>query len=360
MQKFSIKSRHGDYRVAVGEGAWRALRQFPLSRYSSTFVITEKPLWSRWGAAFSTESGLKDAAVVFVPRGETSKSLRVLGNLGEQLSRRGADRRSLLILFGGGVIGDLGGFLASAFMRGVDCVQTPTTVLAQVDSSIGGKTAVNVGETKNLLGAFYPPRLVVSEPRVLASLTPRNFRSGLYEVVKHAILSGPEDFALLERAIGSMAPGETKALGPIICRAVKVKVDVVNRDEHEAGLRMTLNLGHTFGHAIEEATGYGRFTHGEAIGWGLIAIARLARRLNVLRLDDAERIESLVRRVGPLRGIRDLRWAQIERLLPRDKKAVGGAVRWVIPEGVGQVRVMTGLPPGEVRAAFREAQQSSH
>ncbi|HEX5482027.1 MAG TPA: 3-dehydroquinate synthase [Terriglobia bacterium] len=357
MQTFTVHSDKFDYNVVVGEGAWRSLRDFPRDHYTSTFIITEKPLWKIWGEPFLHDSGLQLPNLLLVPPGEASKSLRALGNLAAELLRQGADRRSLLVLLGGGVIGDLGGFVASVYMRGIDYIHVPTTILAQVDSSIGGKTAVNLGEMKNLIGTFYPPKLVISEPRVLRSLTPRDFRSGLYEVIKHAILDGPDFFSQLEGCADSLRPDNIDLLAPILPLAARVKVEVVNRDEREANLRMTLNLGHTFGHALEEATHYRRFVHGEAVGWGLLAISRLGQRLRLLESSEGERLESLVRRFGPLPPVRDLPASKILSLLPQDKKAVAGRIQWVIPEKIGKVRVETGVPEKAVAATFREIQK---
>jgi len=245
-------------------------------------------------------------------------------------------------------------------------------VVAQVDSAVGGKTGVNVGAMKNLVGTFYPPRLVLAEPLVLSSLSPRAFRSGLYEVVKHAILIGGPLFTELEislnsgpnhrRSRGKLTAGQVKRLEPILQDAVKVKVEVVNRDEREADWRQVLNLGHTFGHALEEATHYRRFLHGEAVAWGLLAATCLAQRLGVLRSvdqtgSDAQRIIRLVRAVGPLPSIRNIRPRTILELLPRDKKAIAGRICWILPERIGKVKITTGVPGAEVAAAFRDAQK---
>ncbi len=356
METFRVKSEKFTYPVVTGKESWRLFRDVPQGRYSSIFVVTERSLWRRWSKRFIEESGLRTAPALFVPSGEPSKSLQMLERLGGELLRKGADRRSCLVLFGGGVVGDLGAFLASVYMRGVDCIHVPTTLLAQVDSAVGGKTAVNLGEMKNLIGTFYPGRMVLSDPRVLSTLRWRDFRSGLYEVVKHAILDGRSLFKLLETSTHTLRPGAADALESIVARAVKVKVDIVNRDEREANERMTLNLGHTFGHALEEATDYSRFVHGEAVAWGLLAAARLGRRLGLLPATDSDQICALVRRLGPLPSIQDLPPAKILRLLPQDKKAVGGTIRWVIPEKIGKVRVVTGVPRCEVLAAFREIQ----
>jgi 3-dehydroquinate synthase len=357
MQTFKVKSRNFTYPVVIGRGAWQALRNTGARPYTSIFILTEKGLWNRWGKLFLKESGLTVTAVLFVPSGEASKSLQALERLAGQLLKQGADRRSCLVLFGGGVIGDLGGFLASVYMRGIDCIHVPTTILAQVDSAIGSKTAVNLRDMKNLIGTFHPGRMVLSDPRVLSSLSPRNFRSGLYEVVKHAVLEGPALFKQLEENVDFLSPTSIEVLEPILPRAVKVKIDIVNRDEREADLRMLLNLGHTFGHALEEATGYRRFVHGEAVGWGLLAIARLGQHLGVLAPDEASRIADLVRRLGPLPPVRDLSSSKILRLLPQDKKTVGGNIQWVVPEKIGTVRVTTDVPRPAVAASLRDIQR---
>jgi 3-dehydroquinate synthase len=357
MQTFEVKSGKFAYPVVVGRGAWQMLRDKHPDQYSSVFVLTERDLWNRWGELFVRESGLAVKDVLLVPAGESSKSLRALESVARQLLERGADRRSCLVLFGGGVIGDLGGFVSSVYMRGIDCIQVPTTVLAQVDSAIGGKTAVNIREMKNLIGTFHPGRMVLAEPVVLTSLSVRNFRSGLYEVVKHAILDRTNLFAKLEACIDSLRPDDLEPLEEILPAAVKVKVDVVSRDELESDLRLVLNLGHTFGHALEEATGYRRFVHGEAVGWGLLAVVCLAQRLGVLAPSDGKRITEMIRRLGSRPPIRDVSSAKIMRLLPQDKKAIGGQIQWVIPERIGKVRVMKDVPSEAVVASFKDVQR---
>lgn len=357
MRRLRVEAQNGSYDVVVGRGAWRALRPLARAGYSSIFVLTERRLWRRWGTRFIGESGLAKAKLLFVPPGEASKSLKRVEEVAAELLERGADRRSLVIAFGGGVVGDLGGFVASTYMRGIDFVQAPTTVVGQVDSAVGGKTGVNLGAMKNLVGTFAPPRLVVADPVVLGSMRARAFRSGLYEVVKHAILVGDPFFSELERKLDALRADDVKTLAAVLERAVAVKVDVVSRDEREVDLRQVLNLGHTFGHALEEATRYRRFMHGEAVGWGLIAATHLARRAGVLaRGGDEARIIELVRRVGPLPSVSDLAPKAILKLLPRDKKAVGGRVRWVLPERVGKVRVVEDVPPQLVASAWRDVQ----
>lgn len=333
------------------------LQRFPHRKYSSIFILSERALWKRWEADFLKASRLASPHEIFIPSGENSKSIRVAEQVAAKLLQKGADRRSLLIAFGGGVVGDLGGFVASTYMRGIDCVQVPTTVVAQVDSAIGGKTAVNVGEMKNLLGTFAPPRLVLADPVVLSSLPRRAFLSGFYEVAKHAILSGPSLFSLMEEVAGSLSPGSEGKVERLLVRAAQVKVEIVNRDEREADLRRLLNLGHTFGHALEEATGYRRLLHGEAVGWGLLCAARLGVLLNMLDAKEEERIVELVRSIGPLPPIRDLSLGKVKRLFPRDKKAVAGQIHWVVPARIGQVRIVNDVPIGLATEALHSVQQ---
>ena len=352
MRRLQVKSSAGEYAVVVGRGAWRALHR--LQGYSSVFILTELGLWERWGNNLLRDAGWAGLRPILVPSGERSKSLTMAGYVASELLEGGADRRSLLVAFGGGVVGDLGGFVASTYMRGIDYAQAPTTVLAQVDSALGGKTAVNIGAMKNLVGTFYAPRVVVSDPEVLASLPPRAFQSGLYEAVKHAILSGPALFGWLEGKVTGLQPDHITVLETLVTRAAQVKVDVVSRDEREADLRRVLNLGHTYGHALEEATGYRRFLHGEAVAWGMLMVNRLAELLGMMDPAVGKRIAHLVRAVGPLPPLRGLKEEKVLGLLIRDKKAVGGKIHWVLPEGIGKVRVTSDVPDEAVAIAFRE------
>mgnify|MGYP001294805507 CR=1 FL=1 len=359
MQRLNVKSKAGDYEVIVGRGAWKTMGSFPADPYSSIFVLTEERIWKHWRRKFLGDTRLKRQQTLFVLPGEKSKELPVLARLASELLDCGADRGSLLILLGGGVVGDLGGFLASSYMRGIDYINCPTTVLSQVDSAIGGKTAVNLGKAKNLLGSFYPPRRVLADSQVLTSLSPRDLRSGLYEVVKHAILDGPGLFSQIERSVEKMNPQSIEEFEPLFVRAAKVKVDVVNKDEREKELRFVLNLGHTFGHALEEATGYRRFLHGEAVAWGILGVTRLAERLGAVDRDSAARIRNLILQLGRLPSLAQIDPSVVIGLLSKDKKAIGGQIHWVIPERVGKVRVTTDVPLSMAAAALRDVMAES-
>ena len=358
MKTLRVRAKSNSYNVIVGRGSWRALGTLDRAQYTTVFVLTEKGLWEKWGGAFERATRWKDLRTIIVPSGETSKSMRSAERVAGSLLAQGADRRSLLIAFGGGVIGDLGGFVASTYMRGIDYVQVPTTVVAQVDSAIGGKTAVNVGAMKNLVGTFAPPRLVLADPSVLATLDERTFRSGLYEVIKHAVISGLSLFRRLEEDLDKLVPSNARNIGPVLAQAAQVKVNVVSRDEREAGLRRVLNLGHTFGHALEEITHYRRFLHGEAVAWGMLAVTTLAARAGLIKPAEALRIKTLIFRVGKLPPIRDLRVEKVMALLLRDKKSVGGRIHWVLPERIGRIKISADISFEDAANAFREVQQT--
>jgi 3-dehydroquinate synthase len=248
------------------------------------------------------------------------------------------DRKSLIVAVGGGVVGDVAGFVAASLLRGVALVHVPTTIVAQVDSSIGGKTGVNLPEGKNLFGAFYPPRLVLTDPELLRTLPDREFRGGLAEVIKHAIIADAAMFAILEKNFGSILRRDRAALDELIPRNIQIKARVVSRDERESGLREILNFGHTFGHALESVTRYRCYQHGEAVGWGMIAASFLGHELGLTRADDVSRIVALIRRLGPLPAWPRVAAATLVKAMRSDKKARGGVVRFVLSPRIGEAR----------------------
>jgi 3-dehydroquinate synthase len=269
---------------------------------------------------------------------ERRKNLQTVEQLARQLSQAGADRRSLLLAVGGGVVGDVAGYVAASYLRGVPLVHVPTTLVAQVDSSIGGKTGVNLPEGKNLVGAFYPPVMVLTDWQLLGTLPEREYRGGLAEVIKHAVIADAKLFAWLEVNFEKVLRRDRTALGWLIPRNVKIKARVVSQDERESGLRETLNFGHTFAHALESLTRYRRFQHGEAVAWGMMAAALLGHEAGITRARHVERIVALVRRLGPLPA-----WPSVgpERFLlamRADKKARSGKLRFVLTPEIGQAR----------------------
>src|SRR5579862_9669461 len=304
------------------------------------FVVTVPPVRRKWGRelmASLAASGFK-AQILEMPNGERHKKLTTVEKLAEKLSRSGADRSSAIIALGGGVVGDVTGLLASLYMRGLDVVQIPTTVLAQVDASIGGKTGVNLRAGKNLVGTFHQPRLVLIDPLVLGTLSDREFRAGLYEALKCGVIGRPELFCALENVDLKKLRSEPARLEWIIAESVKLKAEVVSCDERENGLRRVLNLGHTIGHALEAQTGYRHFLHGEAVAWGMIACAKIASAVDLMESAGAARITDAVRALGPLLKVQS-RSRVILRLLKSDKKNNNGVVHFVLPTEIGKVKI---------------------
>jgi 3-dehydroquinate synthase len=280
-----------------------------------------------------------EPSLITVPSGETTKSLRTVQNCYDQLAAHRLERKSFIIALGGGVVGDLAGFVAATYLRGIDFVQVPTTLLAQVDSSVGGKTGVNLRAGKNLVGAFYQPRLVLCDLDALNTLPQREFNAGLAEVIKYGIIYDAKLFAHLERDLPEILKRDEKILAPIISRCCEIKAEIVSKDETESGLRAILNFGHTIGHAIENSSGYGKFLHGEAISIGQVAAAKLSQKILGLPQRDVERIEKLFRRAGLPAEIK-LNSAQRKKLfaaMKLDKKVSCGEIKFVLAKKIGKV-----------------------
>jgi 3-dehydroquinate synthase len=267
-----------------------------------------------------------------------------------EMMRAGADRGSLLIAFGGGIVGDVGGFVAAIFMRGIPYVQVPTTFLAQVDSSVGGKTGVNLPEGKNLVGSFNQPRAVFADIGVLGTLPDRELRAGLMESVKAGIIRDRALVRYMEENAPLILGRDAKALEKVIAASIRMKAGVVNIDERESGLRMILNLGHTVGHAIEQATAYKVLLHGEAVAWGMIAALHLGAQRGTISRTQFERLQNLVYRYGPLPALK-LRAAKVIAATSGDKKNMGGVRRFVLPLGIGDAGVVEDVSLAELEAA---------
>lgn len=286
-------------------------------------------------------------ALITIPSGETAKSLRTVQNCYDQLAEQRLERKSFIVALGGGVVGDLAGFVAATYLRGIPFVQVPTTLLAQVDSSVGGKTGVNLRAGKNLVGAFYQPRLVLCDLENLKTLPEREFRAGLAEVIKYGIIFDAKLFAQLERDLPKILKRDLKILSQIIARCCEIKAEVVGKDENEGGLRAILNFGHTIGHAIENSFGYGKFLHGEAISIGQIVESKLSFALMGLPGRDAGRIRDLIKRAGLPYFIK-LNPVQRKKLfaaMKLDKKVSGGEVKFVLARKIGAVEFGQKVPP---------------
>ena len=321
----------------------------------NAFVVTVPPVKKRWSKVLVRS--LKEAGIetmlLEMPNGERAKRLSSLEKLAEQLVKAGADRSATLIAFGGGVVGDVTGFLASIYMRGVDVIQIPTTVLAQVDAAIGGKTAVNLLAGKNLLGTFHQPRAVLVDPSVLKTLSAREYRAGLYESLKCGIIGDEGLFRLFEERHKEILAREPAVVEKVIADSVRLKASVVSADEREGGLRQVLNLGHTVGHALEAETKYKLLLHGEAVGWGLVAATYIA--LSTGRLDSvtAGRIMNAVLGLGELPRM-NVKTANILKRLKSDKKTRQGVVHFILPREIGKVEITSDVPETAVRAAVEE------
>jgi 3-dehydroquinate synthase len=296
------------------------------------------PLYAKRAMASLRTAGFSPVLIT-VPAGENSKSLKTVQSCCDQLARHRLERNSFIVALGGGVVGDLAGFVAAVYLRGIDFVQTPTTLLAQVDSSVGGKVGVNLPAGKNLVGSFYQPRFVLCDLDALATLPIRQFRSGLAEVIKYGIIRDREMFGRLERDLGLLLGRNPAALADTVSQCCEIKAEVVARDEREGGLRAILNFGHTIGHAIEAISGYGKFLHGEAISIGQVAAAKLSTAVSGLPEGEAERIEALFRRTGLPTAIQ-LSVRQRTRLIEAmrlDKKVSGGEIQFVLARRIGKV-----------------------
>ena len=301
------------------------------------------------------KSGFAVTAVV-IPDGEKQKTLATYERILTRLIEERFERSSVVVPLGGGVVGDIAGFVAATLLRGVSFVQVPTTIVAQADSSVGGKVAVDHPLGKNLIGSFYQPQGVLIDPRVLVTLAPREVVSGMGEVVKHAVIRDREFFGFLEEYLdtitGFTAPDDV--MERFVASNCRIKADVVSRDERETGLRAILNYGHTVGHALETVTGYCRFSHGEAVALGMIAAAAIACRKGLMSSEDRDRQNRLLERVGLNRDLSGVAAGDLLEAMKRDKKVSRGTVRFVLPDEIGSVRVHGDVTEEEIGAGVRD------
>lgn len=303
----------------------------------------------------SLRSSGYQAEATLIPDGEEYKSLEQANGLYDTLVEGKYDRKSVLVALGGGVIGDLTGFVAATYMRGVRFIQVPTTVLAQVDSGIGGKTAVNHPKGKNLIGAFYQPELVLSDVTTFRTLPEREFNAGLVEVVKHGLILESEYFEMLQRQLPAIRERDPEVMAKVVAGSCRIKARVVQEDETENGLRAILNLGHTIGHALESITEYQYYKHGEAVAVGILAALKIARRNGLLEEAGLEqRLLALFKALGLPTDIPGLSTEKLCSLLYLDKKAEYGKIRWVLPQSLGRVLITTDIPLETVKDTLTE------
>jgi 3-dehydroquinate synthase len=321
------------------------------------FVVSTEDVWRHKGEAMARALAGVPHEVLHLPGGEDQKRLAPLETLAEEMVLRGGDRSSLVIAFGGGIVSDMAGFLAAIFMRGIPVIQVPTTLLAQVDAAIGGKTGVNLNCGKNLIGSFHQPLAVLIDPAALDTLPEREYRAGLYEIIKAGIIRDAALFQFLTEHSGEVLSREPAAVDRIIADSVRMKAEVVSADEREGDLRRILNFGHTFGHALEAETGYTRFLHGEAVAWGMRAAVHLGEMSGQLSAEDAVDILETIELYGPIPPMDGIPAENLFARLVRDKKTVQGRVHFVLPVRIGEVVVVTGVEDKLVREAIRSALQ---
>lgn len=351
MGSFLVDTLPRSYVATVERGALRRLGEFVPKNAGKVFIVSTPDVWELYGDSL----GLKGCELLLFPGGEPRKRLAEVEALADQMACRGADRTSIVIAFGGGIVNDLGGFLASIFMRGVPVIQVPTTLLAQVDAAVGGKTGANLAAGKNLIGTFHQPLAVVIDPSVIDTLPEREYRAGLFEIVKHGIIGDRDLFEVMLQKQDDVFGHEPNIVDRMIADSVRLKAEVVSSDEKESGRRRILNFGHTFGHALEAETGYSRFLHGEAVGWGMLVATRLAVRIGLLATDDADHILACLAVYQAPDQIGGVNAEAIAVRLKGDKKTIQGRVHFVLPERVGQVLVSAEVPERAVMSAIRDS-----
>lgn len=357
-RRIKVKSSNGAYEVVCAAGAVSRLGNeiLCLGKFTSLHVVSSPKVWRAVGKTILRGLGKRapDGVHLFDDR-EVKKAMASVEQISRLLARAKADRGSLILAVGGGVVGDVVGYAAASYLRGVALVQVPTTLVAQTDSSVGGKTGVNLPEGKNLVGAFYPARLVVVDPQLLKTLSKREFRGGLAEVIKYGIIADAELFEYLEENFDKTLQRDEAVLDHVIRRSIEIKAWVVSRDERESGLREILNYGHTFGHALESETRYRRYQHGEAVAWGMKCAALLGHKIGLTKASDVSRIVTLIERLGMLPEWPKISDASLIAAMRTDKKTRGNKLRFVLSKKIGKAATYEDIPLDAVKHALHFA-----
>jgi 3-dehydroquinate synthase len=349
--RLDVRTSTGRYTIEIATGSSTRLRAaldaagVPARR----FIVSSPTVWRFHGDQLH---GATAEDPILIPDGERFKHLATVGRIYDALIRASADRASAIIAIGGGVTGDVAGFAAATYLRGIPVVQVPTTLLAQVDSAVGGKVGVNHAMGKNLIGAFHPPAAVVVDPALLSTLPRREFRAGLYEVVKYGVIASRALFERTARDLTALFAREPSALLPVIAESCRIKARIVEQDEHESGIRRTLNFGHTAGHALEAVTKYRRFRHGEAVAYGMLAAAALAAARKVFPSADRDALAAHVMQMGPLPPVSDLSAAEVVDATRRDKKVIAGRLHFVLPTAIGSTMTVADVTLEELTQAL--------
>jgi 3-dehydroquinate synthase len=342
------------YTITIADGVVDRLRKLldDAKLPARRFLVSSPVVWRFHGAQIA-KSVAGTEAPILIADGEKNKHLATVSRVYDALTKANADRASTLVVVGGGVVGDMAGFAAATYLRGIPLVHVPTTLLAQVDSAIGGKVGVNHPLGKNLIGAFYQPHAVVVDPLLLKTLPRREFRAGLYEVIKYGMTSSAPLFDRIGRERTAIFDRTPEALAPIIAESCRIKADVVVKDERESGLRRILNFGHTAGHALEAVTKYRRYRHGEAVAYGMLVAAALARSRNALAEQDQQALAALISSLGPLPPIADVSAGHIIDAMKHDKKMVAGRLHFVLPIAIGATTIVDDVTEKEMRGALK-------
>jgi 3-dehydroquinate synthase len=350
--RIDVRAATGGYPVLIGYGlAGRLGGLLDEHRVGARrFVVSNPVVWRLHGDQVA--GALGGPEVILVPDGERHKHLGTVSQIYDALVRAEADRGSVIVAVGGGVVGDVAGFAAATYLRGIGVVQVPTTLLAQVDASIGGKVGVNLAAGKNLVGAFHPPLLVAADPALLRTLPRREYRAGFYEVIKYAVACSRPLFEAVEPLAAHLSGADDDRIVPIIADCCRIKAGIVSADEREAGPRRVLNFGHTAAHAIEVLTEYERFRHGEAVAWGMLVAAQLSASRGLLPPPEAEAVRALVMALGPLPPVADIAVADMVGAVRRDKKIVEGTLHFVLAAGIGNARVADDVTERELAEAL--------
>jgi len=353
MPTYRVESPQGSYAVVVERGVLARTAEFVPRKAGRLFVVSTEDVWRHKGTELERALTSVPHEVLHLPGGEEHKRLGPVEELAERMVALGGDRSSVVLAFGGGIVNDMAGFLAAIFMRGIPVLQVPTTLLAQVDAAVGGKTGVNLAIGKNLVGSFHQPAAVLIDPSLLDTLPEREYRAGLYEILKAGIIRDRDLFAFLAESRTAVLARDPAAVDRIIADSVRMKVEVVSSDERESGLRRILNFGHTFGHALEAETRYTRFLHGEAVAWGMRAAIHLGEMTGNCSAEDCLDMLELIGAYGPIPPVQGLTPDCLAARLVHDKKTVQGKVHFVLPVRVGEVAVVSDVDPATVREAIR-------
>jgi len=343
------------YNIHIGQGILKDVGAYikPIVLSEKVSIVTNPSIWDIYSNILETSLLAEgfDIDLILIPPGENHKNLKTVSDIYDRLLKRRMDRTASLIAFGGGIVGDVGGFAAATYLRGINCFQIPTTLLAQVDSSVGGKTGVNHPMGKNMIGAFYQPRAVIADTATLKTLPRREFLAGVAEIIKYGVIADSGFFAYLEKNIEGLINGDSNILSYSIRRSCELKADVVAKDERESGLRAILNFGHTFGHAVEAATGYEEYLHGEGVAIGMVLAARLSAKMGLCREDEANRVIALIEKSGLPVSAEGVKIEEIMEAMKVDKKAAAGKVRFVLMNSIGSVSLKSDIPEGKIAEA---------